>query len=159
MEFRFAWGRHDQKLVDDARQFWREQDVMSPEDIEARAKDLCVLAYSSGRVAAASTVYLYDFPRLRSRFAYYRTLVGADFRRQKLSARLCVFSRDAMKQWARENPEEKLKGLFIIPEAEEYRPHLHEPVIRRHGLEFVLVGYTPGGYQMRVVWFDDATVE
>jgi len=159
IKFRLGWGRQDQQLIADARQFWRDMDVMSPEDIEARVKQLCALAYADGKVAAVSTVHLYDFPRLRSRFAYYRTIVSPDFRKQNLASRLCVYSRDELAQWARENPEEKIKGLFIILEAEEFRHRQHVPIGTQLDLKLVLVGYTPSGYQMRVVWFDDATVE
>jgi GNAT superfamily N-acetyltransferase len=159
VEFRFAWGRRDQKLIDDARQFWREQDVMSPEDIEARAEQLCALAYSNGKVVAVSTVHPYDYLRLRARFAYYRTMVSPDFRRQDLASRLCVYSRDGLAEWAREHPEEKFKGLFIVMQAEEFRDRQHVPTIIQLDLKLVLVGYTPDGSQIRVVWFDDATVE
>jgi len=67
-------------MIRDAREFWRGLDVMSPEDIEERAGQLCALAYADGKVAGALTVHLYDFLRLRSRFAYFRTIVSPDFR-------------------------------------------------------------------------------
>jgi hypothetical protein len=132
---------------------------MSPEDIEERAGQLCAVAYADGKIAAASTAHIYDFPRLRSRFAYYRTIVSPDFRRQNLASRLCVYSRDRLAEWARANPEEKIKGLFIILQAEEFRHRQHLPIVTKLDLELMLVGYTPSGHQMRVVWFDDATVE
>jgi hypothetical protein len=49
--------------------------------------------------------------------------------------------------------------LFIVIEAEEFRGRQHVPLARQLDLNLVLVGYTPKGYQMRVVWFPDATVE
>lgn len=157
--FKFCWRQNDPAAIREARIFWQATQMLYPEEIEERATQLCALAYSEGRVVAASTGHLFDFSRLRSRFVYYRTMVAADFRRQRLSARLCVYSRDMLAQWAHENPEEKIKGLFIVPQAEEYRTRLGPPIIRRRDLEIVLVGYTPGGYQMRIVWFPDATVE
>lgn len=157
--FRNAWHRRDPDLVRDAKEFWRSLDVLAPEQIEERTTQLCALAYSKGQIAAASTVHLFDFPRLRSRFAYYRTMVSPDFRRKNLASRLCVYSRDRLAEWARENPEEKIKGLFIVLEAQEFRHRQHIPIGTQLDLKLILVGYTPSGYQMRVVWFDDATVE
>lgn len=157
--FLTAWRKQDAELVRDAHAFWREQDVMSAEDMAQRIKELCALAYVDGKVAAVSTAHLYDFPRLRSRFAYYRTIVDSKFRRKNLASRLCVYSRDRLAEWARENPEEKIKGLFIVLQAEEFRHRQHVPIGTQLDLKLVLVGYTPGGYQIRIVWFPDATVE
>lgn len=159
IKFRRGWRRHDPQLIDDARQFWRDMDVMSPEDIEARTKELCALAYVDGKIAAVSTAAPYDFPRLRARFAYYRTLIAPDYRRQRLAVQLCVYSRDVLAAWARENPEMKIKGLFMAFQAEEFHKHPFVPVERRPGIDFILVGYTPTGDRMRVTWFDGVTVE
>jgi GNAT superfamily N-acetyltransferase len=160
VEFRLAWGRDDAAMERDARGFWKALDALPPDEIEERAKQLCAVAYEAGgKVAAVSTVHLLDFPRLRSRFFYYRTTVDPLSRRQRLASRLCAYSRDRLNEWAREHPEENVKGLFIVIEAEEFRGRQHVPVARQLDFDLVLVGYTPGGYQMRIVWFPDAVVE
>jgi len=160
-EYRFAWRKDDPALVRDAKAFWRNLAVLSPEDMEERAGQLCAAAYRRNELIAAATVHLFDWPRLRARFAYYRTMVAPDVRHRNLASHLCVYSRDLLAQWARENPEERLKGLFIVLQAEEFRhhKHVHLPVGQQLDLDLVLVGYTPGGHQIRVVWFKDATVE
>lgn len=159
-EFRFAWQRSDAELMRDARSFWQEIGaVMTPEEAEERAGQLCALAYEGGAVAAVSTVHLFDFPRLRSRFFYYRTSVSPEFRRRNLASRLCVYSRDRLNEWSREHPEAKTKGLFIVIQAEEFRHRQYVPIALQLDLRLILVGYTPSGHQMRVIWFKDATVE
>jgi hypothetical protein len=132
---------------------------MTPEEMDQRASELCALAYADGKVAAVSTVHLFDFARLRSRFFYYRTTVGPDHRRKNLASRLCVYSRDRLAEWSREHPEEKMKGLFIVIQAEEFRHRQHVPIATQLDLKLVLVGYTPNNYQLRIVWFPGATVE
>lgn len=159
IEFRFAWGHHDQRLIDDAHRFWREQDVMSPEDIEARVKQLCALAYANGKVVAVSTAHLIDFQRLRSRFAYYRSLVASEFRRQHLATRLGIYSRKMLANWSLENPEEKLMGLYLIFEADEFKDLRHVPVVTHFGMHIIMMGYTPDGQHIRIIWFDHATIE
>jgi hypothetical protein len=131
---------------------------MSPEDIEARANELCALAYANGKVIAVSTAAPFDFPRLRACFAYYRTVIAPEFRRQQLAVRLCAYSRDLLAAWARENPEVKIKGLYMIFQAEEFHSGRYVPIERRPGIDFVLIAYTPNGDRVRVVWFDDAIV-
>lgn len=143
----------------DAREFWLALDALEPQQIDERAKQLCAVAYEGGSLVAVSTVHFFDFPRLRSRFFYYRTTVAPGQRRQRLASRLCVYSRDQLAQWSREHPEEKMKGLFIVIEAEEFRSRQHVPVATQLDLKLILVGYTPTGHQLRVVWFPDATVE
>lgn len=156
--FRTAWQQNNQALIEDAGEFWRDMDVMSPEDIEARTKELCALAYAEGKVVAVSTAALFDFPRLRAGFAYYRTVIAPEFRRQRLAVRLCGYSRDLLALWARENPELKIKGLYMVFQAEEFHSEPHVPIEKRHGVDFVLIGYTSNGDRIRVVWFDDAIV-
>lgn len=158
--FRMAWHKSDPVFVNDAKAFWNEIGVvMTPAEADQRASELCALAYSNRRVVAVSTAAPFDYARLKSRFAYYRTTVAPDFRRQRLAARLCVYSRDRLAEWAREHPEQNIKGLFIVLQAEEFRSRQFVPVYTQLGLRLILVGYTPGGYQMRVEWFPDASVE
>ncbi len=159
ISFSFVWRKSDLSIVCDVQEFWRGLDMLGSEEIEQRASEICSVARSAGKVVAVSTAATFDYPRLRARFAYYRTAIAAEFRQQRLAARLCVYSRDKLTEWSRENPEEKLKGLFIILQAEEFRGRQHVPVYTQLGLNLSLVGYTPSGYQMRVEWFPNATVE
>lgn len=115
--FRTAWAKSDSELVRDARSFWLGIGGLSPDQIETRAKELSALAYADRQVAAVSTVHLFDLPRPRARFFYYRTTVAPGFRSQRLASRLCVHSRDRVAEWARANPEAKVMGLFIVIEA------------------------------------------
>jgi len=155
-----AWRKSDVSLARGAKTFWNEIGVvMTPDEMEQRASELCALAYSGGKVVAVSTAAPFDYLRLRSRFAYYRTTIAPEFRRQRLAARLCVYSRDRLAEWAHEHPEAKIMGLFIVLQAQEFRSRQFVPAYTQLGLRLTLVGYTPGGHQMRVEWFPDASVE
>ena len=85
-------------------------------------------------------------------------MIAPEFRRRRLAVQLCAYSRDLLAVWARENPEVKVKGLYIVFQAEEFHSEPHVPVEKRDGVDFVLIGYTPDGDRVRVVWFDDAVV-
>jgi hypothetical protein len=159
--FHTAWRKSDPDLVRDAKAFWHGIGVvMTPEETEQRASELCALAYADGKVAAVSTASPYFYPLLRTRFAYYRTMVAPEFRQQVLASRLCVYSRDLLETWSREHPEEGLMGLFIVLQAEEFiKGRRHTPITMQLSLQMVLVGLTREGHHMRIVWFDNATVE
>lgn len=157
--FRTVWRQQEPEAIRDAQGFWRGLGVLSPEEIDGRVNELCAVAYVDGELAAASTIVLLEFPPLRSRFAYYRTIVAPHFRKQRLASRLCVYSHDRLAEWAREHPEEKIKGLLIALEAEEFRHVRRMPVWKVLELHLIFMGYTPNGYQRRIVWFPDVTVE
>lgn len=159
--FRFAWRGRDPEVLADARRFWQSLGgVVRSEEAEERERELCAAAYSGGDVIAVSTATITDYPRLGGSFAFYRTAVAPSFRRQSVAAKLCAYSRDKLAQWSRENPEEKVKGLFIAVQSDDlFRERRHLPVISKEGLDFIFVGYGQTGFQIRVVWFAHATVE
>jgi hypothetical protein len=157
--FRAAWCRDDAALIRDAKAFWRSLGLaMSEEEADERARELCGVAYEGDKLIAVSTAMPYFYPRLRSRFAFYRSMVVPEFRRRNLASRLCVYSRDLLAGWSIEHPEEKLMGLLIAFESDEFKGHRHAPVALQLGLQLYLVGYK-GNNHIRVVWFDHATVE
>ncbi|MDE2462890.1 MAG: hypothetical protein KGO02_04130 [Alphaproteobacteria bacterium] len=159
--FRTAWQRKDATLARDARVFWQGLGgVVTAQEMDERIPQLCAVAYDGPGVVAVSTTFFYDLPRLRGRFAYYRTTVAPSHRQQNMASRLCSYSRAALQGWAQEHPEERLKGLLIVLQSRDLFPNRrHLPVIRQLDLELILIGYTQGGEQMRIVWFDDAHVE
>lgn len=157
--FRAAWRRNDPEILRDAKAFWHSLGVvMSPEEFGERTSELCGVAYAEGKLIAVSTALPYLYPRLRARFAFYRSIVAPEFRRQNLASRLCVYSRDLLAKWSLEHPEEKLMGLMIVFESDEFRGHRHAPVAQQLGLQLYLVGYKADDH-IRVAWFDHATIE
>jgi hypothetical protein len=157
--FRAVWRRNDAEIVRDAKQFWRGLGLaMSEEEADERARELCAVAYEGDKLVAVSTAMPYFYPRLRSRLAFYRSMVAPEFRRRNLASRLCVYSRDLLAGWSIEHPEEKLMGLLIVFESDQFKGHRNAPVAVQLGLQLYLVGYK-GDDHIRVVWFDYATVE
>lgn len=158
--FRAAWRNPAEDVVRDAQGFWLRQGVaMTPEASGERPRQLCAAAYAEGEMVALSTAVPYFWAPLRTRFAYYRSLVAAEFRRQNIASRLCVYSYDLLQAWSRQNPEEKLMGLFIAFQSDEFKGHRHAPVAQQLGLQLPIVGYTQEGHHLRVVWFEHATIE
>ena len=83
--FRAAWRRNDPEIVRDAKACWHRLGVMmSPEEFggERTRSELCGVAYADGKLIAVSSALPYLYPRLRARFAFYRSMVAPEFRRQ-----------------------------------------------------------------------------
>jgi hypothetical protein len=160
VDFRFVWRQdHEGDIASGVRRFWSKLGIVFPPGSPDRLSELCAVASVEGEVVATSTAKIVQNTGLRERFAYYRTLVMPELRRQKLAQRLCAFSRDSLAKWAQENPNEGLKGLLIVFQAREFAELDRSPVAHLPDLEFNFVGYNDDGERMRVIWFGNATLE
>ena len=73
--------------------------------------------------------------------------------------RLTAFAHALMENWSLENPREKFSGFLITTEAREFAGHINAPIIPKHGLSLVFIGYKPTGEQLRAIWFKHANVD
>jgi hypothetical protein len=152
-----AWRLNDQNIERQAIQFWRTLNIL-PRGVEpeARAKELCAIAHRGVEVAGVSTVSIEELRFLRSRFAMFRCAVAPPHRLSHVAYELTVFSRALLERWSLEHPEEPVKGMGLIIEA-EIGKRAQQPLWPVTGL--TLVGFTPQGLQIRVAWFPHARLD
>jgi GNAT superfamily N-acetyltransferase len=151
--FANAWQSGDWKLQADAKAFWAKLNLISPEERERRASELCAVAYVDGKVAGVSTVTINMVPSVRQKIAMYRCAVDPDFRRQDVAERISGYTRQVMETWAADNPQEKVLGFGAIIQAAELQRKGLEPIWHDWGVDLVLTGYTQRGEQIRIGWF------
>lgn len=157
VEWRVAWRKDDPALEADAIALWRRLDVLPPDvDPTDRAKELCVLAYVGGAVAAVSTAVIRELPFLRNRFAMFRCAVAPEFRRHSLGRIISREAREAVEAWSLENPEEAVMGLATVVQSTDIQAQSRAAVWRSSGL--TLVGYSENNEQIRVAWFGHARI-
>jgi hypothetical protein len=72
---------------------------------------------------------------------------------------LAILSRGQLERWSREFSGEQVMGMAAIIPAGAYKDARSEPIWLDGGLNLTLVGYLPGGEQLRVSWFRHARVE
>lgn len=154
-----AWRRDDPKLAEDGKGFWSELGLLTPEERERRATELCSMAYAEGKVIGVTTVALAAFPPLRSRFAFTRCAVAPEFRRHYLATMLTRHSLTTTEAWSLEHPEEKLQGLAIVVQSNELGSKAVYPQWADWNIHLNLAGFTPRGEQIRVAWFRHARLE
>lgn len=157
IEWRVAWRKDDPALEADAEAFWREQGVLpagvTPAD---RLKELCVLAYSEGRLAAVSTTVIRELPFLKNNFAMFRCVVAPEFRGHSVARIIAREAREAIETWSLDNPHEGVMGLATIVQSADIQAKSRAAVWRSSGL--TLVGYNENNEQIRVAWFGHARV-
>ncbi len=159
VSLRHAWRLADAKIMQDAKEFWRTQDVMGPEDMERRANQLVTVAYSLEKIIGVLTAKPIDLDILRARFMMFRVLIAPEWRRRMIAYQLTASARDLLEQWSLDNPQENIVGMVAAIQADEFKERRHSPTVPEYGLNFNLVGYTEAGEQIRVIWFQHAFVE
>lgn len=149
ISYRHGWRRRDRKIEQDAIAAWEAHGAM-PQGVtpEERAQEICYAAYDGDRLAAISTVEIKPCRPLRNRrFGYLRVFTLPEYEGREIAIGLAIHCRDALEEWSKGNPDEQLCGMAAI----YHSPKLGPTPIGKSGL--TLIGYTPEGYQHRVVWF------
>jgi hypothetical protein len=155
LEIVSAWRLDNQNIEREAIQFWNSLKILPPGvDPAARAKELVAVAHLNNELAGVATAAIEDVPLVRSRFAMFRCSVAPAHRRSRVGAELMVASKRILEQWSLEHPDEGVKGMGIVLEAQIDRAN--EPVWPRSGL--TLAGFTAQGQQIRLAWFAHARI-
>jgi hypothetical protein len=155
LEITSAWRLNDNNIERQAIQFWDTLKILPPGiEPEARAKELVAVARLGGELAGVATAAIEDLPFVRSRFAMFRAAVAPQHRRSHIAYEILIYSRQVLERWSREHPDQNVKGMGVVLEAQLLRAN--EPIWPENGL--TLVGFTPLGQQIRLAWFDHARI-
>ncbi|PKP68426.1 MAG: hypothetical protein CVT83_05440 [Alphaproteobacteria bacterium HGW-Alphaproteobacteria-5] len=149
IDYRRVWRRHGERVMQDAVAMWKSAGVLpggvSP---EARAEELVIAIYDGETMAGCLTADIHVLPRLREKFAFCRSFISPAWRGRRLTDRLMIDGHDELGHWSKAHPEEGLAGCAAIYQNRVLGRSPVEP----SGLS--LIGYTPQGEQLRVLWFD-----
>lgn len=149
LDYRRVWRRADRRVMEDVIAMWGCENIL-PAGIapEERAMEIVIAIYDGDEIAGCLTADIHVLPRLRAKFAFCRSFIVPAWRGRRLTDRLMIDGHDELRQWAEAHPEEGLAGCAAIYENRALGRHPVEP----SGL--CLIGYTPQGRQLRVLWFD-----
>jgi hypothetical protein len=150
-----AWQRNDAKIKNDATDFWLKLAALPPNITpEHRLAELCAVAYVGDTLIGVSTIELSHSPLLRCRLGFFRCLVSPAYTSRRIAWRLVKYSRALLENWSKENPNEKVLGMVAVLENPNFDRLGKRPMW--HGPDLWLIGYTPGGLQIRLTWFEHA---
>jgi GNAT superfamily N-acetyltransferase len=156
-----AWQAHDPAIAADAIALWRRLDALpAAAPPEERVKELCAAAYLGDEMVGVSTIALGPLRLLKGRFGLFRCLVVPEHRHQGVGRKLVVYSRALLAEWSKDHPEEKVLGMAAIVESTKLDALGKNPVWTAPGVHgLTLIGYTAGGRQIRVSWFEHARLD
>jgi hypothetical protein len=148
-EFRNAWRKDDGKVEADAIALWQRLNIL-PQGVspQARAKELCVAAYDSDRLAAITTATIDTLQVVRAKMLFLRALVAPEYRSRKVVVPLTLRTHEALSQYALDNPQMRLGGTVAIVTS---TPGIYKPV---GSADMVLIGYTARNEPVTLRWFD-----
>jgi len=155
-DFRYvtAWKKNDPQVEKDVLATWREnKSLPGYATPEKRLAELCVIAYSGEEVAGISSIELAYYPPLKRRFGFFRAFTVPKFGRQDIARHLAVHCRDTIREWSIAHPEEQISGMMAFYQAKG----MGRTPVGFSGL--TLIGYSPEGYQVRLVWFDHIRIQ
>lgn len=143
-----VWRRHDERVARDAVAMWKRAGVLPGNvNAEERAEELVVAIYDGETMAGCLTANIHVLPRLREKFAFCRSFISPAYRGRRLTDRLMIDGHDELGRWSKAHPEEGLAGCAAIYQ----NKLLGRSPVEPSGLS--LIGYTPQGDQLRVLWF------
>lgn len=155
--FRTAWRRDDAEIERDAKAFWRSRAglLFANVNLDAQARELCAVAYSSDQLVGVSTASIEFVEQFRRRMSIYRCAVSAGLRHEPLSWQITDYSREILEQWSLENPDEKVMSLLAVMQSKVLVTR-YPDVFGVANMTFT--GFLPSGFPSRVAWFKHATI-
>tara|TARA_R110000868_G_scaffold31627_20_gene115868 strand:- start:1929 stop:2417 length:489 start_codon:yes stop_codon:yes gene_type:complete len=150
IEYCVAWHKNDPRYEADARVIWSDPELLPDNnEIEIRAKQLAIVAYSDGQLAAMTTLNVRPFDHLRQKFAFIRGYVTPAFRLNAVGRDIMRETQKMIENWALDNPEEQIAGMAAVIQVPGVGQN---PAGGNTGL--VLMGYTQSNEQVRAAWFE-----
>ncbi len=156
LEITPVWKHVTPELKAELLAMWDANHVLrDPAQAALRAEQaVCVARDQDGKVCAVGTAVLRVLPRLRQPMYYYRQFFATDVRGQKQTAPFFDRARAVLQEY--NAGLEKPESLGLLLELEN--PQLSARYNSAEGNNTTFIGYSPRGFQLRVSYFEGATL-
>jgi hypothetical protein len=151
------WPAISRENAETIRAFWLREGAMSPSRIEGRLGEVVLHALGpDGEVAGVCTAMRFVPPHMGQPFYYWRTLIGAAWRKTPLVRMLLKRSCDLLGEYARAHDYPCI-GVFLELENPRFMEAVRTAVWWNP--RFMYVGRSPRGLDLRVHYFDDVELK
>ena len=149
-----VWKQVTPELREELKAFW-SGNKLTVEDTRAD-QAVCVIRDEEGAIQGVATAALKILPRLRQPMYYYRLFLAPDLRGHQHFLPFFRHALQALQDYNAGLPKPESLGLLFELEngkiGKAY-PHAYEP-----DFNAVFIGYSPRGLQLRVSYFENATL-
>lgn len=151
-----VWKQVTPELKAELLAMWEASQAMrNPALADARAEQaVCVARDEQGRICAVGTAVVRVLPRLRQPMYYYRQFFAQDVRGQKQTFPFFERARSVLQEY--NAGLEKPESIGVLIELENQQLSTRYNIAQ--GLSTTFIGYSPRGFQLRVAYFEGATL-
>lgn len=151
-----VWKQVTPELKAELLAMWtRNQAMADPALAAARADQaVCVGRDEQGVLCGVGTAVVRVLPRLRQPMYYYRQFFTQETRGQKQTVPFFNDARRVLEDYNAGLPQPESLGLLLELE----NPQLAARYNMAQGPQTTFIGYSPRGFQMRVSYFEHATL-
>ncbi len=151
-----VWKQVTPELKTELLAMWeRNNTLRDPATAAARAAQaVCVARDEQGEVCAVGTAVVRVLPRLRQPMYFYRQFFAESVRGQKQTVPFFDRARAVLEAYHAALPKPESLGLLLELE----NPQLSARYDMAQGLSTTFIGYSPRGFQLRVSFFEGATL-
>jgi hypothetical protein len=151
-----VWKQITPELKAELLAMWEANQAMrNPAQAAMRAEQaVCIARDGQGRVCSVGTAVLRVLPRLRQPMYYYRQFFAQDVRGQKQTVPFFERACSVLQEY--NAGLEKPESLGVLVELENQQLSTRYNIAQ--GLNTTFIGYSPRGFQLRVAYFEGATL-
>jgi hypothetical protein len=156
LEITPVWKQVTPDLKAELFAMWgRNQAMADPALAAARADQaVCVARDEQGALCGVGTAVVRVLPRLRQPMYYYRQFFTQEMRGRKQTVPFFNGARRVLEEYNAALPQPESLGLLLELE----NPQLAARYNMAQGLQTTFIGYSPRGFQLRVSYFENATL-
>ncbi len=156
MEIIPVWKQITPQLKDELLAMWaRNQAMRDPALAAARADQaVCVGRDQQGQLCAVGTAVVRVLPRLRQPMYYFRQFFTQETRGQKQTVPFFNGAKRVLAEYNAGLAQPESLGLLLELES----PQLAARYNLAQESETTFIGYSPRGFQLRVAYFENATL-
>lgn len=153
-----VWGQVTPALVDELTRFWVDHNAIgSIERAALRARQAVVVARDAdGALCAVATAVVRVLPRLREPLYYYRQFFAPQLRGRYQALTFFRRAKQVLQAYNASLPRPESLGLLMELENPQLAAKFRRVVMP--GTQSIFIGYSPAGLQLRVSYFDGATL-
>jgi len=145
-------------LKEEITAFWLHEGALGDRDATMQRVEqvIFIVRNEAGEIAGVCTVYEYYYKRLENYFYYYRTFIGAAYRKIQLAKILLRTTRDYLNRQFVSGENTRVIGMLLVVENEMLKKYRNEAVWKKTG--FVYIGKNSRGDHMRIFYFEGARI-
>lgn len=151
-----VWKQVTPELKQELVAMWeRHQAVRDPASAASRVEQaVCISRDESGALCGVGTAVIRVLPRLRQPMYYYRQFFAPEVRGQKQTRPFFDAAKATLQAYNASLPAAESLGMLV----ELQNPQLAAHYTMAQGVQTTFIGYSPRGFQLRVSYFEGATL-